>query len=163
MNGSRNGVRQALLDVGLLVLRVTLGVTFVIHGWGKLHGGEGGSLDLSLTGFTTSLTNLGVPYPKVSAWLATAAEFGGGLLLIIGLLPRIAAFGIGFTMVVAIVEVHGSNGFLMKNQGYEYCLNLLAMSVLIMLAGGGRFGLQPLVMSIFTRKRREPLDFLPEN
>ena len=77
------------------------------------------------------------------AFLAIAAEFFGGIGLILGLLGRVAAFGIACVMVVAIVKVSLVNGFFMnwsgqqKGEGFEYHLLVLAMTAAIMIAGSG--------------------------
>jgi putative oxidoreductase len=81
--------------------------------------------------------------PPALAFLAIAAEFFGGLGLILGFLTRIAAFGIGINMIVAIVMVHGGFGFFMhwtgaqKGEGIEYHLLVLAMVVFLMIRGAG--------------------------
>src|SRR5207245_11574396 len=79
------------------------------------------------------------------AFLAIAAEFFGGLGLMLGLLTRIAAFGIGVTMLVAIVTVNSAVGFFMnwfgtqRGEGYEYALLVLAMTTFLMIRGAGAF------------------------
>jgi len=85
--------------------------------------------------------------PAVFAFLAIAAEFFGGLGLIVGLLSRIAAFGITVNMLVAIFTVHLANGLFMnwtgqqKGEGYEYHLLVLAMTVALMIRGAGAFSI----------------------
>jgi putative oxidoreductase len=71
--------------------------------------------------------------PAPLAFLAIAAEFFGGLGLILGFLTRVAAFGIGMNMMIAIVTVHSAFGFFMnwtgsqQGEGFEYHLLVLAM------------------------------------
>jgi putative oxidoreductase len=72
---------------------------------------------------------------------AGSAEFFGGIALLIGLLTRPAAVVLAFTMIVAILTVHISNGLFMSNNGYEFGLTLLAISVALAFSGGGRFSL----------------------
>jgi putative oxidoreductase len=85
--------------------------------------------------------------PAPLAFLAIAAEFFGGLGLIVGLLTRVAAFGITVNMLVAIFTVHMANGFFMnwtgqqKGEGFEYHLLVLAMTVVLMIRGAGAFSL----------------------
>jgi putative oxidoreductase len=104
-------------------------------GW---FGGYGFSATMGL--FTSAMH---IPAPL--AFLAIAAEFFGGLGLILGLLTRIAAFGIAVTMLVAIATVHGAFGFFMnwsgtqKGEGFEYHLLVLAMTAFLMIRGGGAF------------------------
>jgi putative oxidoreductase len=81
--------------------------------------------------------------PAPLAFLAIAAEFFGGLGLILGFLTRIAAFGIGINMLVAIVTVHSAFGLFMnwtgsqQGEGFEYHLLVLAMVAVLMMRGAG--------------------------
>ena len=95
-------------------------------------------------GFTATMAGFehsGIP--AVFAFLAIAAEFFGAIGLIVGLLGRVAAFGIFCVMVVAIVKVHSHIGFFMnwtgqqKGEGFEFHLLVLAMTAAIMLTGSG--------------------------
>lgn len=85
--------------------------------------------------------------PAVFAFLAICAEFFGGIGLILGLLGRVAAFGVFCNMAVAIVKVHAANGFFMnwmgqkKGEGFEFHLLVLAMTVAIMIMGSGAWSL----------------------
>jgi putative oxidoreductase len=91
------------------------------------------------------LTGSGIP--AAFALLAIAAEFLGPLGLAVGLLTRIAAFGIACVMVVAIVTVHWPNGFFMnwygnqKGEGFEYHLLALGIAVTLIIVGGGAWSL----------------------
>ena len=86
-------------------------------------------------------------FPLPLAFLAIAAEFFGGLGLILGFLTRIAAFGIAVNMVVAIAMVHGAFGFFMnwtgtqKGEGFEYHLLALAVTAFLMIRGAGALSL----------------------
>jgi putative oxidoreductase len=83
--------------------------------------------------------------PAPLAFLAIAAEFFGGLGLILGFLTRIAAFGIAMNMLVAIATVHSAFGFFMngsgtqRGEGFEYHLLVLAMTAFLMIRGAGAF------------------------
>jgi len=120
--------------------RLVLGVVFFAHGAQKMLGWFGGYGFSGTMGF---FTHSGIP--TVFAFLAIAAEFFGGLGLILGLLGRVAAFGITCNMLVAIVKVHAANGFFMnwagnqKGEGFEYHLLVLAMTTAIMISGSGAF------------------------
>ncbi len=120
-------------STGLLVLRLTLGGVFLPHGLQKtfgLFGGHG-------FGATMGMFEDKMHIPAFFAFLAIAAEFAGAIGLILGLLTRVAAFGIGTTMVVAIALVHGKNGFFMDKGGYEYHLLAIGMALCLMIRGGG--------------------------
>ena len=121
------------------ILRLVLGVVFFAHGAQKMLGWWGGYGFSGTMGMFTH--QMGVP--AVFAFLAIAAEFFGGLGLIVGLLGRVASFGIACNMVVAIVKVHAPNGLFMnwtghqKGEGFEYHLLGLAMTGVIMIVGSG--------------------------
>lgn len=79
------------------------------------------------------------------ASMAGGAEFFGGLLLIAGLFVRPAALMLAITMVVAIATVHLQNGLFMTNNGYEFSLALLVISVGLIYRGAGNLSLDRLV------------------
>ena len=121
------------------VLRLVLGIVFFAHGAQKMLGWFGGFGFSGTMGFFTGMLHI----PALFAFLAIAAEFFGGLGLILGFLTRIAAFGIAATMVVAIGIVHSGFGFFMnwsgtqKGEGFEYHLLVLAMTAFLMIRGAG--------------------------
>ncbi len=117
-------------DVALLILRLVLGVIMVYHGWPKVTG---------LGGVIDGFTQMGVPVPAFSAVFATIAEFGGGLLLLLGVFTDIAGLLIAIDMLGAIAVVHAKNGFAVDKGGFEWPLALLAMALAIALAGPGRY------------------------
>src|SRR5471030_1486327 len=102
-------------DPALTVARVALGSIIFAHGAQKMLGWFGGYGFSGTMAFFTQ--QMGIP--AVFAFLAIAAEFFGGLGLIVGLLGRIAAFGILSTMAVAIMTVHAQNGFFMNWAGNQ--------------------------------------------
>ncbi|RYZ79158.1 MAG: DoxX family protein [Moraxellaceae bacterium] len=121
-----------------LILRVPMGVIFSAHGAQKLFGWFGG---YGLEGTGQFMASMGLNPGIVMAALAGSAEFFGGLALLLGILTRPAAAVLAFTMLVALVSVHLSNGLFMANNGYEFALALLAMSLSIVVYGGGAFSL----------------------
>src|SRR2546430_983735 len=92
------------------ILRLVLGVVFFAHGAQKLLGWFGGFGFAGTMGFFTGMMHIPAPL----AFLAIAAEFFGGMGLILGFLTRIAAFGIAVDMLVAIATVHGAYGLFMN-------------------------------------------------
>ncbi len=130
-------------NAGTAILRLVLGVVFFAHGAQKLLGWFGGYGFSGTMGFFTGMMHI----PAPSAILAIAAEFFGGLALILGFLTRIAAFGIAVNMLVAIGMVHSSFGFFMnwsgtqKGEGFEYHLLVLAMTAFLMIRGAGAFSI----------------------
>jgi putative oxidoreductase len=125
-------------DYAALVMRLFLAAVFFPHGAQKVLGWFGGyGARATIQGFS----KMGLP-PVVTI-LVMVAEFGGAILLIVGLLTRLAAFGIGALMVAAIVLVHGKVGFFMnwfgnqKGEGFEYHLLAIGIAVALLITGGG--------------------------
>ena len=129
------------------ILRLVLGVVFFAHGAQKMLGWFGGPGFSGTMGLFTGYLHIPAPL----AVLAIAAEFFGGLGLILGFLTRIAAFGIAVNMVVAIVMVHSPFGFFMnwsgaqKGEGFEYHLLALAMTAFLMIRGAGALSLDRVI------------------
>jgi len=124
--------------IDTLALRTVAGVIFAAHGAQKLFGWFGG---YGLDGTAGWMSSIGLEPAYLLTILAGSAEFFGGLFLILGLLVRPSALALGFTMIVAIVAVHLDNGLFMSNNGYEFGLALLAMSVCLVFRGAGSFSL----------------------
>jgi putative oxidoreductase len=126
-------------DVAIMVIRIMLGLVFFPHGMQKLTTMFGGYGFTGTMGFFTD--KLGVP--AVFAFLAIMAEGAGWLGLVTGFLTRIAAFGIGVNMAVAVYLLHWQNGFFMnwfgnqKGEGFEYHLLVIAMVIALIIKGGG--------------------------
>src|SRR5260221_14210029 len=123
------------------ILRLVLGVVFFAHGAQKLLGWFGGPGFSGSMGLFTGYLHIPAPF----AFLAIAAEFFGGLGLILGFLTRIAAFGVTVNMLVAIAMVHHYYGFFMnwtgsqKGEGFEYHLLVLAITAYLIIRGAGAF------------------------
>jgi len=140
-------VFQTTDSVALTVLRVVTGVVFFAHGAQKALGWFGGH------GFSGTVNafqhGLGIPEPL--AVLAIAAEFLGGVGLVLGLLGRVAAFGVFCNMAVAVLKVHLANGFFMnwegtqRGEGFEFHLLAMAILVAVMIAGSGACSLDRLL------------------
>ena len=126
-------------DFAISIVRLVFGVVFFAHGAQKMLGWFGGYGFQGTMGFFTGAMHIPAPF----AFLAISAEFFGGLGLIVGLLTRIAAFGICVNMLVAIAMVHHNFGFFMnwtgmqKGEGFEYHLLAIAITVLLMIRGAG--------------------------
>ncbi len=115
------------------ILRVVTGLIFAMHGWMKITGGVA-----NVAGF---LGMIGFPVAMVFAYLLIAAEFVGGIFLVIGLYTHWAAKFTAFVAAVAFLTVHVSKGFSLANGGYEYIILLLAASISIMITGPGAWSL----------------------
>jgi putative oxidoreductase len=119
-------------SLGLLILRIVTGIVFTFHGWQKIF-------QIGIGPMTTAFRGMGVPLPSLIAPGVSILEFGGGILLIVGLLSQPLACLYLIDMLGAITFVHGKNGFSMQHMGYEFVLTLAAASAAIALAGPGRY------------------------
>jgi putative oxidoreductase len=136
-------------DTATAILRLVLGVVFFAHGAQKMLGWFGGYGFTGTMGFFTGVMHIPAPF----AFLAIAAEFLGGLGLIVGFLTRIAAFGIFCNMVMAVALVHSHVGFFMnwtgaqKGEGYEFHLLALATTAFLMIRGAGATSIDGMLSS----------------
>ena len=135
MNALIKKITTSTASFAPLALRIPAGIIFMAHGSQKLFGWFGG---YGLEGTGQWMASIGIEPGVLMAGLAGSGEFFGGLLLLIGLLTRPAAVVTAFTMLVAILSVHISNGLFMSNNGYEYALALLAISVSLAFSGAGK-------------------------
>jgi putative oxidoreductase len=126
------------MSYGLLALRVILGLVMAGHGAQKLFGWFGGGGPKGTGGMFGQLR---FRAPLVMALVAGVAEFGGGLLLAMGLLTPLAALAITGVMINAVATVHWRNGLWSHAGGYEYNLIILAAVVALAATGPGDYSL----------------------
>lgn len=120
--------RATLSSLGLLWLRILTGAGIAYHGYGKVFGGQ---MEMLLPGVKA----LGFPMPEFFAWAAALSEFAGGLLILIGLFTRPAAFFLFVTMSVAAFVVHGKDPLQVKELAFAYW----TVAGALLLTGAGRF------------------------
>ncbi len=125
-----------------LPVRLAVGILFMAHGSQKLFAWFGG---YGLEGTAGWMASIGLEPGLLMATLAGSAEFFGGLFLVLGLLVRPAGLVLAVTMLVAIFTVHFENGLFMSNNGYEYALALVVVSLGLVLRGAGSLSLDALV------------------
>ncbi len=127
-----------LIDTGLLVLRVIIGLLFIGHGAQKLFGWFGGP---GLKGVTGWLGSMGLRPAWFWALIGALSEFGGGLLFALGLLNPLGSIGISAAMLAAILTVHWHKGFWNSNGGFEFPLANLAAAIAVAFIGPGAYSL----------------------
>lgn len=121
------------LNLGLLLLRLCLGLFLAYHGYNKVFGGGG------LAGTAGWFGSIGMKWPKWQARAAATTEIGAGVMLAAGLLTPLAAAGVIGIMVVAIVVAHAKVGFFvfLPNQGWEYCATIAIGAAAVGIMGPG--------------------------
>lgn len=128
---------SGLKGTALLSVRVVIGAAFILHGWSKMQNPTGWMDGMGMS-----------TVPAFLQVLAALAEFAGGIALILGLLSRVAAFGLVCQMVAALALVHLPRGdpfVAMGRSSFELPLINLAISFLLVVLGPGRFSLDYLL------------------
>lgn len=131
-----------MFALGLLILRLVVGLTLAAHGAQKLFGWFGGS---GIAGWTTAMTRMRIRPAATWAWISALAELLGGLGLAIGFLNPLPSLAIAASMLVAIALIHGPKGFFNTKGGYEFNLTLIAAVAALALTGPGAISLDALL------------------
>ena len=126
------------MNLGLLVLRLVVGLLFAGHGAQKLFGSFGGH---GLKGTAGFFENLGLKPGHIHASAAGILEFGGGILLAAGFLTPVASAMLIAVMTAAVITVHGPKGIWSTNGGYEYNLVLGAVVFAVAAVGAGAWSI----------------------
>jgi putative oxidoreductase len=126
------------MSLGLLVLRLVVGLLFVGHGAQKLFGAFGGH---GLSGTAGFFDAIGLRPGRIHATAAALLEFGGGIMLALGLLTPFAAAAVIAVMTAAILAVHGPKGLWNTAGGYEFNLTLAAAVFALAAVGAGNWSI----------------------
>src|SRR6185312_11131176 len=134
--------RRGTQHLGLLLLRVGLGVVLGAHGLQKLFGWWGGS---GVAGFKNSLSDVGYQHADILAYVSAGGEAVAGALLILGLFTPIAAAGaLAFLINGLLASVsarpHSRTFSFFLPEGHEYQISLIVMAAAVVLCGPGRYG-----------------------
>ncbi len=129
--------------LALTLLRVFVGIVFVVHGAQKLD---------DIAGVTAGFAKAGIPAPEAATYLAILGELFGGLGLLLGALTPLAAMGPVLVMASAIYFVHRDNGMFNQNHGWEWPLTLLLVCLYFAAHGPGPISVDEAV----SRFRRRP-------
>jgi putative oxidoreductase len=133
--------RRGTQHLGLLILRVGLGVVLAAHGMQKLFGWWGGH---GLTSFKNSLSDVGYQHADILAYVSAGGEIASGVLLVLGLFTPVAAAGaLAFLIngLLATVSAKPHTFAYFLPDGHEYQITLIVMAAAVILAGPGRYGL----------------------
>jgi len=124
-----NGDRNA----GFFLLRIFVGIAFIIHGYGKTFE--------NLSGFVSYIGKMGIPFANILGTAAAFSEFFGGIFLSVGLFSKISSFFLTCTMFVAVFIAHAGMPF----EKRELAIVYLLCSLMFMLKGGGKFSIDYLL------------------
>ncbi len=124
--------------LGLLILRLGIGLILAAHGAQKLFGWWGGP---GMAKWAQAVQRLRIRPAQPWAWVAALSEFGGGLLLATGLLSPLGSLAIIGAMLVAIATVHLAKGFWNGKGGFEFNLSLIAGAAALAFTGPGPYSL----------------------
>lgn len=125
-------------DWVLLMLRVVVGLLLAGHGAQKLFGWFGGH---GLAGTTGWLASTGMRPASFWAFMAGLSEFGGGVLLALGLLSPLGSLGIVAAMIMAVIKGHWGKGLWAMNGGSELPLTYLVVALALAFTGPGSYSL----------------------
>lgn len=126
------------MALGLLIIRLVIGLTMAAHGTQKLFGWFGGYGPKGTGGFFESI---GIKPGVLMAVVAGLIELAGGLFFAAGLWTEVGAALIIITMIMAIIKVHGKNGYWVTSNGFEYNLALLVIALGVALIGAGDYSI----------------------
>lgn len=117
-----------MLGIGLLALRIAVGIIFIHHGWNKWH---------DIPGTATAFQGLHIPLPLFMAYLVATVELFGGIMVLLGVYVKEAAKFLAMTMIVAILTAHLKQPFAKA----EFPLVLLGATLALIGTGAGKWRL----------------------
>ena len=127
-------------DIGILIVRLAIGLTFAAHGAQKVLGWWGGP---GFAGWTGGIARMGLRPARLWAAISAGIELFGGLLLALGFLTPIASAFLVAQSSYIVLRVHLPRGFWNSGGGIEFPLQLLAGSLLVVATGPGAIAIDP--------------------
>lgn len=127
-----------MVDLGILLIRIIIGIVFIFYGTQKLFGWFGG---YGIKGTGGWFESIGIKPGNLVAAFSGIAELVAGILFILGIFLPLGAVLITMIMLGAIVKVHGAKGFANTAGGFEYNLVLIVVSIGLALIGPGVYSL----------------------
>ncbi len=129
-------------DVGILLVRLAIGLTFAAHGAQKVLGWWGGP---GFAGWSAGIARMGLRPAPLWAAISAGVELFGGLLLALGLFTPIASAFLVAQSTYIVVRAHLPRGFWNAKGGIEFPLQLLAGALLVVASGSGAIAIDPVL------------------
>lgn len=138
---------QLVSDVGLLVLRLAVGVVFIAHGWGDASQDGGAAANIA------NYRDAGIPLPELSAWFGVYMQLVGGIVVLFGALTRLIGAGFAVVMAGALIFVHPGEPLVLAQDGSGsgFAFIMLAASLALLGTGAGRFSADRVLTARQTR------------
>lgn len=154
---SSDKARQLGSDVGLVVLRVAVGIVFIAHGWGDAtqDGGAGANVE--------NYRGAGIPLPEVAAWYGAYVQLIGGVALLFGVLTRLVCAGLAVVMAGALIYVHAGEPLVMApdGSGSGFAFAMFASSLALLGTGGGGLSVDRVLASAGGVRARQEVSGQP--
>jgi putative oxidoreductase len=139
MKATEGGIYdQVMVALGLLILRLVIGLTLAAHGAQKVFGWWGGP---GMAAWIGGMKRMRIRPAFAWGWMSALAELVGGIGLAAGILTPLPSLAITAAMLVAITLVHWPNGFWNAKRGYEFNLAIIAAVIALALTGPGAYSL----------------------
>ena len=127
------GFYEAVNPIAYTLVRIVIGIMFVMHVQGKLGAGP--------TGVAGMMAKNGLEPALFFAYAAIFLELVGGACLIVGLFTRFFAAALAIEMLIAMFAVHFAKGYGAGGGGYEYVLLIGIVTFAIAIRGGGPYSI----------------------
>jgi putative oxidoreductase len=126
---------QLASDIGLVVLRLAVGVVFIAHGWGDASQDVGAATNIA------NYRDAGIPLPELSAWFGAYMQLVGGIVVLFGALTRLISAGFAVVMTGALIFVHAGEPLVLAQDGSGsgFAFIMLAASLALLGTCAGRF------------------------
>jgi putative oxidoreductase len=145
-----DNTQRLVSDLGLLLLRLAVGVVFIAHGWGDVSQEGGAAANIE------NYRAASIPLPELSAWFGAYMQLIGGIVVLFGALTRLISAGFAVVMAGALIFVHSGEALVMgqDGSGSGFAFIMFAASIALMGTGAGRFSLDRVLAGRQARSAR---------
>lgn len=141
-------------NLALLGVRALLGTVLIAHGWQKLN-------DFGVDGTRSNFSGMGIPNAGIATWFAIAAELGGGVLILLGLLTPLASIAVVANMAGAFWFAHRGTEIFVADGGWELIAMIGAAALALFAVGAGALSLDAIFVGAWRRRRARKAKLKP--